>query len=347
MYNVPADHTSGEIQFHILRDTSIAPDVLLRARHNALPTDNEYDYELNHSGFVRTGDLRIAHPFATGDWYFTLRSFAASGQPLKLSVQAELFKCPNNCSGQGECVQNAAKTSWECKCNPEYATSPDCSFHAHPLTVNETSPVILQGSGHTLFNFNVPQKVTDLNVELLFKYTNNEACEPNCPIVYIATTVSRETKASPDRFIARSSTPTPKQQSISIADHDLKQGAYTVAIYNPSYSAYSGSIGIVFVPHCPNNCSGHGYCNWDGHCLCHDGFHSSDCSITAKICEEKLPAKSGFGGGAIALTLFLALAGGVIAGIFAFKFSATKRANRSTNPNQQQLAADDQYSQLN
>lgn len=344
-YNVPASQTSGELQFSVLRPASLNNDVIVRARHGFLPTEEEYDYILEQSGFTRSDVLRIIHPFASGDWYFTVTSSSIHGKPFDLEIRAVLFNCPNNCSGNGTCQPK--NDAFECHCNTGYTTQ-DCSLNAHPLTPGETSTLNLAKKGNTVFHFNVQKHVENMNVELLFKYTNNEQCGDLCPEIFVSQTTSAETRATREKYTVRSPYPAPQEQSISLSDHDTRFGGYTVTIQNPSNKDYTGKIGMVLVPHCPKDCNGHGTCNPEGFCECHDGYHSSDCSVTKDMCEKKYDDKSGFGSGAIALSIILGLLVGGVVGVFAFKFSAKTRAPRRGQGNLEALnSSEDQYAQLN
>lgn len=343
-FKFTATKLAGEIHFEVERPSTVYSDVLIRARRGQMPTPMEFDFEDRVAGFNDNVDVTIdQHAYAPGDWYFTLETTSTTALPFTVSATGYFYDCPNDCSKNGSCAMNNNVPT--CTCNSGYSLS-DCSFFGTVLHVNSTLPVNLPSYGHLGFHFDVGKNVEDANVELVVRFNANSDCQPHCPTLFIERSVTAKARASKERYLAISKHPITKQQSVTVADANLHSGSYTATIENTHSAPVSGTIEIHFTPHCPNNCSGHGWCSWDGMCTCHDGHHSADCSVTKKICETRLPSRSGLGGFGLFVIIVLALGLGGVAGVFAFKKSATVG---SSSPSQQQqvAGADDQYAQLN
>lgn len=343
------DVTTGEIHFEVERPASVNADVIVRARRGAIPLPTEYDIEERIAGF--SDNVRVlvdTHAFAPGDWFFSLETSYTNVKDFEVAATAFLYRCPNNCSGHGKCELKDSK--YQCECEKDYSGVPDCSYLAPLLEPGSSADISLPPYGETALHFQVSQAIEDLNVELALKFTATNECAPNCPHIYIALVGDTKNKirASDNNFVAMSPLPAAKAQALSIPDHALRKGVYTVTFANVQSAPITGIATVVFIPHCPNNCSGHGTCDAHGICECQTGWHSSDCSVNDAVCAEKLPIKAGVSGMGIAIAVIVALILGGVGGVFFFKKLGTEGSTSRHNAqgHQEHLQADDQYSQL-
>lgn len=344
--NYDAKEVTGTLHFDVSRPIDVTSNIRILLSRGVVPTELSYDYEATISGW--TDDASIVVPirdYAPGNWYLSLQSEAQNSN-FSLDIRAAHYFCSNDCSKHGDCIKQQ-DSSYKCKCQNDYSAFDDCSLYARTLHANNTYALDLTPRGSHSFQFDITQAVEDVNVEVVLRYQHDTACSSvSCPDIFVTKSTSSKSRASQSRFMARSKAPKTREQAIVLPDAYLETGIYTVTVYNPAFSAQKGSIEIHYTPHCPNNCSGHGSCSWDGLCRCHEGYHSTDCSVNNAVCEAKLPAKSGVGGLGVFFAVILALGLGTIGGALLFKV-LVKGHGKQTQQQNAGLSTDDQYAQLN
>lgn len=230
----------------------------LYTMYNSLPNRTHYDYAvIIPDGNREDLSLNVYYP-KPGEWYHAISSKTNCSFTIELH---QLKTCPNNCSGNGECVDG------ECVCDSKYA-SKDCSNPIIELKLNQTRNV-KQEEGQTVNYF--VELDSDYNYLEFMINTTNE------PSKYFESIGNAKVKygRKPNIIAYNSSSDILQNLTNSIRVLYPEKGEWYLSVSTDKAVDYV--LNPISEYKCPRNCYEKGVCD-KGICRCSEFYVEPDCS---------------------------------------------------------------------
>ena len=206
---------------------------------------------------------------ASSSSYLNVNAMGSSSRGVAVSTQVEYtvtldttIQCPNDCNGHGTC-----QAPGTCLCDPNYASTADCSTFIYNLVNNSAYPSHIDPDQWRFYSV-----VANMDNYLSFTITNLAGGS-------IEAYLSRNALPSRlDYMKAISPGNQTMYQLSTTASSSPINGTYYLGVFGRDLIGTSYSITAVADRACPAGCSLNGLCTSSGTCICNPGYVKSDCS---------------------------------------------------------------------
>jgi hypothetical protein len=269
------DSTWAELKLTLRQTSDNAGWVGVWARRGAPPTATSFDRYDNtansqyHEIEIRTTDT--GNPLLPGTWYIGVQ--AQKSYINSFTLQADLMRCPGNCSNNGICNYPTSQT---CTCNLGYVNNQiDCSAPTIEATLGQYYPGGIFGNHWIFYRFELTDTMEQELYVIMNRSTQTPASLPTMAIKY----QDWPTQTYYDALTRDTSTPSQRWE-LDIFPPLLQTGVWIVGITGSRDMPFNFTL-TANTCDCPKCCSGHGTCNpTSGMCSCSPGYAGLDCSAS-------------------------------------------------------------------